>query len=71
MKGQRFADIPDIQRNMTTLLRGIQEIDFKTFRQWHHRLTKCTASQGEHFAAASAQVSKFCSRRAIKGIKLS
>jgi hypothetical protein len=42
LKGQRFADIPDIQHNMTTLLRGIPENDFQNcFRQWHHRLTKC------------------------------
>jgi hypothetical protein len=27
LKGQRFADIPDIQRNVTTLLRGIPEND--------------------------------------------
>jgi hypothetical protein len=47
LKGQRFADIPDIQHNMTTLLRGIRKTIFKTFRQWHHRLTKCIALQGE------------------------
>jgi hypothetical protein len=47
LKGQIFADIPDIQRNVT-LLRGIPEIDFQDcFRQWHHRLTKCIASQRE------------------------
>jgi hypothetical protein len=28
LKGQRFADIPDVQSNVTTLLRGIPEIDF-------------------------------------------
>jgi hypothetical protein len=27
LKGQRLNDIPDIQRNVTTLLRGIQEND--------------------------------------------
>jgi hypothetical protein len=33
---QRFADIPDIQCNVT-LLRGIEENDFQhCFRQWHH-----------------------------------
>jgi transposase len=40
LKGQRFSDIPDIQRNVTTLLRGIPENDFQDcFQQWHHRLT--------------------------------
>jgi hypothetical protein len=29
LKGQTFADIPDIQRNVTTLLRGIPENDFQ------------------------------------------
>jgi hypothetical protein len=45
LKGQRFADIPGIQRNVTKLLRGIPENNFQVcFRQWHHRLTKCIAS---------------------------
>jgi histone-lysine N-methyltransferase SETMAR len=29
LKGQRFVDIPDIQRNVETLLRGIPENDFQ------------------------------------------
>jgi hypothetical protein len=29
LKGQRFADIPNIQSNVTTLLRGIPENDFR------------------------------------------
>jgi hypothetical protein len=53
LKGQRFADIPDIQRNMT-LLRGIQEKDFQDcFQQWHH-LTKCITSQREYFEGDSS-----------------
>ena len=45
LKGQRFADLSDIQRNVKTLLQGIPENDFQDyFRQWHHRLTKCIAS---------------------------
>jgi hypothetical protein len=48
--GQRFADIPDIQRNATKLLRGIPENDVRgCFRQWHHHLKKGIASQGEYF----------------------
>jgi hypothetical protein len=55
LKGQRFADIPDIQRNVTLLL-GIPENDFQDcFRQWHHHLTKCI----------SFTSSKFCFHRAI------
>jgi hypothetical protein len=49
LKGQGFADTPDIQRNVTTLLRGIQENAFQACsRQWHHRLMKCIASEVEH-----------------------
>jgi hypothetical protein len=52
--GQTFADLSDIQRNMKTLLRGIPGNDFPDcLRQWHHRLTKCTASQGEYFEGDS------------------
>jgi len=50
LKGQRFADLSDIQCNMKTLLLGIPENDFQDcFRQWHHCLSKCIASQGEYF----------------------
>jgi hypothetical protein len=50
LKGQRFADLSGIQREMKKLLRGIPENDFQEcVRQWHHRLTKCIASQGKYF----------------------
>jgi hypothetical protein len=50
LKGQKLADIPDIQCNVTMLLRGFLENDFQNcFQQWHHHLTKCIASQGEYF----------------------
>jgi hypothetical protein len=56
LKGQRFADLSDIQRNAKTLLRGILENDFQDcFQQWHHRLTKCTASQREYFEGDSSR----------------
>jgi hypothetical protein len=46
----------EIQRKVTTLLPGIPENDFADcFRQWHHRLTKCTASQGERFEGDSSR----------------
>jgi hypothetical protein len=54
LKRQRFADIPDIQRNVT-LLWGILESDFQDyFWQRHHCLMKCTASQGEYFEGDSS-----------------
>jgi len=56
LKGQRFVHLSDIQRNVKTLLRGIPENDFQDcFWQWHHRLTKCTASQGEYFEGDSSR----------------
>jgi len=56
LKGQIFADLSDIQRNVKKLLRGIPENDFQDwFRQWHHRLTKCVSSQGEYFEGDSSR----------------
>jgi len=55
-KRQRFADLSDFQRNVKILLRGIPKNDFQDcFRQWHHRLTKCIASQGEYFEGDSSR----------------
>jgi len=55
LKGQRFADLSDIQCNVKTLLWGIPENYFQDcFRQWHHSLTKCIASQGEYFEGDSS-----------------
>jgi hypothetical protein len=51
LKEQRFADIPDIQRNVT-LLRGISENNFKDcFGQWNHRFTL----QGEYSEGDSSR----------------
>jgi histone-lysine N-methyltransferase SETMAR len=55
MKGQRIADIPNIQCNVT-LLRGILENDFQDcFWQWHHHLMKGIALLGEYFKGDSSQ----------------
>jgi hypothetical protein len=56
MKRQRFADLSVIQRNVKTLVRSILENDFQDcFRQWHRRLTKYVASQGEYFEVDSSR----------------
>jgi hypothetical protein len=56
LMGQRFADIPDIEHSVTTLLRGILENDFQDcFRQWYHRLTQCMASLGEYSEGDSSR----------------
>jgi hypothetical protein len=48
-KGQKFVDIPDIQHDVTKLLKSIPENDFQDcFRQWRHRLTTCI---GEYVAS--------------------
>jgi len=56
LKGKRFADLSDIQRNMKTLPRGIPKNDFQYFfRQLHHRLKKCIVSHGEYFEGDSSR----------------
>jgi len=56
LKGQRFSYLSYIQRNLKTLLRGIPEYDFQDcFRQWHHHLTKCVASQEKYFEGDSSR----------------
>jgi len=75
MKGQRFADLSDIQSNVKTLLRGILENDFQdcfgsgTIVSRSAQLHKESISKAT--AAVSAQVSKFYFHRTIPGIKLS
>jgi len=55
VKGQRFADPSDIQRNVKTVLRDIRENDFQDCcRQGHCRLTKYVATQGEYFEGDSS-----------------
>jgi hypothetical protein len=55
LKGQTLGDIADIQCNVM-LWRGIPEDDSQDcFQQWHRRLTKCTASQGD-FQATNCEV---------------
>jgi hypothetical protein len=48
LKGQRFADIPNIQQNVTRLLQGTQEYGFQgNFWQWQQRtLVKFSAIEG-------------------------
>jgi hypothetical protein len=54
LMGQRFADIPDIQGNVT-LLRGTLKNYFQDcFWRWRHCLTKSIASQGEYFKGNSS-----------------
>jgi hypothetical protein len=70
LRGQRFANIPDIQHNMTMLLQGILENYFRDFpavvplSHEVHGISKVAA-------AASAQVSTFCFHRDIPEMILS
>jgi hypothetical protein len=70
MKGRRFADIPDKQRNVRTVLRGISENVFLRL-SGSGTISSRGAWLHEETAAASAQVRQFCYHRAILGIKLS
>jgi hypothetical protein len=76
LKGQRFANIPDIQRNVTTLLRGIPEKkSFKTVYGSGTIILRSALLGKESIskatAAASAQLNKFCFHKTIPRIKLS
>jgi len=56
LKEQWFAYLSDIQRNVKILPQGFPENDFQDcFWQWHRRLTKCIASQGEYFEGDSSR----------------
>jgi hypothetical protein len=54
---QRWLHISsDLLHNAEMFDRVIPENDFQDcFRQWHHRLTKCIASQGEYFEGDSSR----------------
>lgn len=55
LKGQRLADIPDIQHNVTLLLWGIPENNFQdSFGRWYYHFMKWIASQGEYFKGDSS-----------------
>jgi hypothetical protein len=66
MKGQRFADSPDVQCNVTCFLEVYRKTICKTVTGGGTKESILKAT-----VAASAQVSKFCFHRAIPGIKLS
>jgi hypothetical protein len=74
LKGQRFADIPDIQRNMTTLLWVFRKAIFRTVFGSGTIVSRSAELHKESVsratAAASEQISKFCFHRAIPGIQL-
>jgi hypothetical protein len=46
LKGQRFQDIEDIQKNVMMALKAILQQEFqKCFQQWQHHWAKCIAAQ--------------------------
>jgi len=74
LKGQRFADLPDIHCNMKTLLRCIPENDFQDCSRQSTIVPRNAQLHKESISkvttAASAQVSKFYFHRSIPGIEL-
>jgi transaldolase len=50
LKGNRFEDIDEIEKNATSTLNTIPKDSFKIcFQQWQNRWKKCVSSQGEYF----------------------
>jgi hypothetical protein len=44
LNGQKFQDTDDIQKEVTTALKSVPQLEFeKCFQQWQHRWTKCIA----------------------------
>jgi hypothetical protein len=53
---RRFQDTEDIQKNVTTALKGTAQQEFqKCFQQWQHRWAKCIAAQVEYFEGDPCQ----------------
>jgi len=59
LKGRRFQDIEDIQKekkNMMAALKAVPQQEFqKCFQQWQHQWTKCIAAQGEYLEGDPSQ----------------
>jgi hypothetical protein len=56
LKGRRFQDVEDIQRNVTIALKTIPQHEFqKCFQQWQHRWANFTAAEGEYFEGDPAR----------------
>ncbi|GFV11840.1 hypothetical protein TNCV_3686181 [Trichonephila clavipes] len=50
LKGKRFDDIPDIQRNVTRLLNSISKEDFlQSFQDMHSRSQRLIAMKVDYF----------------------
>jgi hypothetical protein len=50
LNGQRFRDIEDIQKDVTTALKAVPQQEFlNCFQQWQHRWTKCIAAEREYW----------------------
>ncbi|KZC11683.1 Histone-lysine N-methyltransferase SETMAR [Dufourea novaeangliae] len=50
LNGLHFADVPDIQKRVTSLLRPIpQEAFAECFQQLYNRCQKCIVTNGDYF----------------------
>jgi hypothetical protein len=53
LKGRRFQDTEDIQKNVMMALKAIPQQEFqKYFQQQQHHWVKCIAAQEEYFECA-------------------
>lgn len=49
-QGKHFAKVEDVKRNVTKVLAGIKEDEFKRcFKHWNNHLDKCVNANGEYF----------------------
>jgi hypothetical protein len=57
LKGRRFQDIENIQRNVMAALKVIPQQEFqKCLQQWQHHWDKCIAAEGEYFEGDTSQL---------------
>jgi len=59
LKGQRFADIPAVQRASTRVSESIPKEDFQgAYEQWKSRWQRCVDGQGAYFEEFSIKEKK-------------
>ena len=58
LQGWNLVDVTMIKSEMTSLLKGLREVEFQgCFQQWKQRWGKCSVSNGEYFEGDHIDVS--------------
>ena len=56
LKGRRFDELEEIQRESQNVLGTLCEQDFQNaFQQWQRRCNRCVAAQGDYIEGDAAQ----------------